>query len=172
MAYSYIQFSIPQIEYPLGCSSKTGSHVYFLLIFAMVLLLWRLIVLLWHQVTMVASEQHLYQTIILPRKPITGSIHDYLLCYCPLVGILFVVLRILSLQIVNKEYCPMFSKLSLTVQAHVCSNLLWADSKRVMMIWRGRSLYHNLPWVDNKADREFIGEGLCEALSKKHNIIM
>ncbi len=43
---------------------------------------------------MVASEQHLYQTIILPRKLITGSIHDYLLCYCPLVGILFEVLRI------------------------------------------------------------------------------
>ncbi len=42
---------------------------------------------------MVASE-HLYQTIILPRKLITGSIHDYILCYCPLVGILFEVLRI------------------------------------------------------------------------------
>ncbi len=34
------QFSVPQIEYPLGDSSKTGSHVYFLLIVvAMVLLL-------------------------------------------------------------------------------------------------------------------------------------
>ncbi len=41
----------------------------------------------------VASEQHLYQTV-LPRKLATGSIHDYLLCYCPLVGILFEVLRI------------------------------------------------------------------------------
>ncbi len=27
----YIQFSVPQIEYPLGGSSKKGSHVYFLL---------------------------------------------------------------------------------------------------------------------------------------------
>ncbi len=43
---------------------------------------------------MVASEQHLYQTIVLERKLATGSIHDYLFCYCPLVGILFKVLRI------------------------------------------------------------------------------
>ncbi len=35
----YIKFSVPQIEYPLGNSSKTGSHVNFLLIVAMVLLL-------------------------------------------------------------------------------------------------------------------------------------
>ncbi len=45
---------------------------------------------------MVASEQNLYQTIVLPRKLATGSIHDYLFCYCPLVGILFEVLRIIS----------------------------------------------------------------------------
>ncbi len=44
---------------------------------------------------MVASEQHLYQTMVLPRKHATGSIHDYLFCYCPLLGILFEVLRIL-----------------------------------------------------------------------------
>ncbi len=42
----------------------------------------------------VASEQDLYQTIVLPRKLATGSIHDYLFCYCLLVGILFEVLRI------------------------------------------------------------------------------
>ncbi len=42
---------------------------------------------------MVASEQHLYQTIVLPRKLATGSLHDYLFFYCPLVGILFEVLR-------------------------------------------------------------------------------
>ncbi len=51
--------------------------------------------------TIVTSRQHLYQTIVqvdktivLPRKLATGSIHDYLFCYCPLVGILFEVLRI------------------------------------------------------------------------------
>ncbi len=38
--------------------------------------------------------EHLYQTIVLTRKLATGSIHDYLFCYCPLVGILFDVLRI------------------------------------------------------------------------------
>ncbi len=42
-----------QIEYLLGGSSKNGSHVYFLLIVAMVILLWSQIVLLWHQVIMV-----------------------------------------------------------------------------------------------------------------------
>ncbi len=45
---------------------------------------------------MVASEQYLYQTIVLPRKLATGSIHDYPFCYCPLVGILFEVLRIVQ----------------------------------------------------------------------------
>ncbi len=58
------EFAVPQIEYPLGGSSKQGSHIYFLLIVAMALLLWCQIVLLWHHITMVASEQHLYQTIV------------------------------------------------------------------------------------------------------------
>ncbi len=89
-----IQFSLPQREYSLGGSSKRGSHVYFLLIVAMVLLLWCQIVLLWHQITMVASEQHLYRTIVLPRKLPTWSIHDYRFCYCPLMGIQVEVLRI------------------------------------------------------------------------------
>ncbi len=81
----FYQFSAPQIEYPLGDSSKKGSHVYFLLIISMVLLLLR---------------QHLYQTIVqfdktvLPRKLTTVNIHDHILCYCLLVGILFEVLRI------------------------------------------------------------------------------
>ncbi len=37
ISYSSIdlQFSVPQIEYPLGGSSKKGSHVYFRLIVAM-----------------------------------------------------------------------------------------------------------------------------------------
>ncbi len=48
---------------------------------------------------MAALEQHLYQTIVLPRKLVTGGIHHYLFCYCPLVGILYVVLRIVGLQI-------------------------------------------------------------------------
>ncbi len=94
MVRGTIQFSVPQIEYPLGGSSTTYSHVYFLLIVAIILLLWCHILLLWHQVTMVASEQHLYQTIVFPIKPSTGSIHDYLFCYWPLVGILYEVVRI------------------------------------------------------------------------------
>ncbi len=43
---------------------------------------------------MVPSKQHLYQTIVLSRNIATGNIYDYLFCYCPLVGILFEVLRI------------------------------------------------------------------------------
>ncbi len=43
-----LEFSVPQIEYTPGGSSKKGSHVYFLLIVAMALLLWRQVVLLWH----------------------------------------------------------------------------------------------------------------------------
>ncbi len=84
------QFLVPQIEYSLGGSSIKGSHVYFMLI------------LLRYQVTKVASEQHLYQTIVqfdknnsfAHRKLATWSTHDYLFCYCPLVSILFEVLRI------------------------------------------------------------------------------
>ncbi len=97
-----LQFSVPQIEYPLGGSSKKGSYVYFLLMVAMVLLLWYQIVLLWHQVTMVSSEQHLHSTIaqfdktmVLPRKRATGSILDYMFRYCPLVGVLFEILIII-----------------------------------------------------------------------------
>ncbi len=77
---------------PTWGSRNKDSHVYFefLLIVAMVLLLWCQIVQLWHQVTMVSSEQHLYQTIVqfdktlvLSRKHKTGSMHDYLLLLPP-----------------------------------------------------------------------------------------
>ncbi len=40
------QFSVPQIEYPLGGSSKKGSHVYFLLqVFWVILLFCQLVLL-------------------------------------------------------------------------------------------------------------------------------
>ncbi len=67
---------------------------------------------------LVASEQHLYQTIVqfdktivLPRKCATGSIHDYLFCYCPLVCILFEVLRIVDafLYLIEVKYKRIFS---------------------------------------------------------------
>ncbi len=66
----YSQFSVPWIEYPLGGSSQKGSHVSTLLIVAMVLLLWHQIVLLWHQITKAASEQHLYQTMVLLQQEV------------------------------------------------------------------------------------------------------
>ncbi len=98
------QFSVPQIDYHLEGSRTKGGHVYFLLIVVMVLLLWHQIVQLWHQVTMVASEQQLYQTMVLPRKLTTGSIHDYLFCYCPLVGILYELPRISKTHHWLREY--------------------------------------------------------------------
>ncbi len=62
---------------------------------------------------MVAPEQHLYQTIVqfdktivLLRKLATGSIHDYLFCYCPLVDILFEVLRIDAHFVEVMQYKP------------------------------------------------------------------
>ncbi len=41
-----MQFSVPQIEYPIGGSTKNGSHVYFLLQVFCVILLFHQIVLL------------------------------------------------------------------------------------------------------------------------------
>ncbi len=88
----HLYFSVPQIEYPLGGSIKKGSHDYFLLIVAMV-------ILVTSDCTIVTSG-HLCQTIVqfdktivLPRNPATGSIHDYLFCNSPL----FEVLRITEL---------------------------------------------------------------------------
>ncbi len=132
-------FLVPQIEYPLGGNNKKGSHVYFLLIVAMLLLLWCHIVLFWHHITIVAPEQHLYQTIVqfdktivLPQKSETGSVLGYHFCYCPLVGILFEVLSLaeyifckitkyISCKITNvivsrlKHYLPLYIKFSLTM---------------------------------------------------------
>ncbi len=88
------QFSVPQIEYPLGGSSKKGRHVYFLLQVFWVILLFCKIVLLFDinaiLITIVQSDV----TIVVPWQLSTGSKHDYLFWYCPLVGILFEVLRI------------------------------------------------------------------------------
>ncbi len=100
------QFSVPQIEYSLGGSSKNGSHVYFLLHVFWVILLFCQIVLLfdinvvlmlprWPDVTIVQSDV----TIVVSWQLSTGSIHDYLFCYSPLVGILFKVLRIICFLI-------------------------------------------------------------------------
>ncbi len=62
---------------------------------------------------MAASEQYLYQTIVqfdktivLTRKPATRSIHDYFFCNCPIVGILFEVLRIIPKLNAHIDYLP------------------------------------------------------------------
>ncbi len=62
---------------------------------------------------MVASVQHLYQTIVQfdktivsPRKCATGSIHGFISCYCPLVGILFKVLKIQQTQCISQCGSP------------------------------------------------------------------
>ncbi len=93
------QLSVPQIEFPLGGSSKKGSHVYFLLhilwviLFCQIVLLFYINVLMlpwWPDVILVQSDI----TIVVPWQLTTGIIHDYLFCNCPLVGILFEALRI------------------------------------------------------------------------------
>ncbi len=88
------QFSVSQIEYPLGGSTKKGCHVYFLLQLFWVILLFDINVVLmipwWPDVTIVQSDI----TIVVPWQLSTGSIHDYLFWYCSLVIILFEVLRI------------------------------------------------------------------------------
>ncbi len=93
-------FSVPQIEYPLGGGSKKGSHVYFLLIVTMVLLLWCLIGSI---ITFISYNITIWKNNA-PRKYAAGSIHDYLFCYCPIVDILFEVLRIIIYWIHNRCY--------------------------------------------------------------------
>ncbi len=75
-----IQFSVPQIEYPLVGSSKKGSHVYFLL---QVLLFDINVVPMepwWPDVTIVQSDV----TIVVPWQLSTGSKHGYLFSTAPL----------------------------------------------------------------------------------------
>ncbi len=65
---SEYQFSVPQIECTLGGTSKIGSHVYFLLIVAMVLLLWRHIVLLWRQDNISINNSTIWQNNSISQK--------------------------------------------------------------------------------------------------------
>ncbi len=90
----FMYFSVPQIEYPLGGSSKNGSHVCVLLQDFWVILLFDINVVLllpwWPNVTKIQSDV----TVLVPWQLPTGSIHDYLYCYCLLVGIVFEVMII------------------------------------------------------------------------------
>ncbi len=77
---------------------------------------------------MVASEQDLYQTmvqfdktIVFPRKLATGSIHDYLFCYCPIVGILFEVLRINEVQFASRSRSPMKNFIAHLNPSNICA---------------------------------------------------
>ncbi len=91
------EFSVPQLECPLGGNNKQGSHVYFLLQVFWVILLFDINVVLmlpcWPEVTIVQSDI----TIVVPWQLSTGSKHDYFLATVPIVGILFKVLRIESI---------------------------------------------------------------------------
>ncbi len=82
------QFLVSQIEYPLGGSSKKGSQVFWIILLFDINFV--LILPWWPDVTIVQSEV----TIVVPWQLSTGSKHDYLVYYCPLVGILFEVMRI------------------------------------------------------------------------------
>ncbi len=86
--------SLPQIEYPLGDSSKICSHAYFLLQVLWVILVFCQIVLLFDINVLTLLPWWSDVTIVVPWQLSTGSIHDSLFFYCPLVAILFEVLRI------------------------------------------------------------------------------
>ncbi len=57
----------------------------------------------WPDVTIVQSDI----TIVVPWQLSTGRLHDYLFCYCPLVGILFEVL--INLYAFSKFICRKWS---------------------------------------------------------------
>ncbi len=94
---------VPQIKYPLGGSSKKGSHVNFLLYIFWVIPLFDINVVLllpwWPDFTIVQSDV----TMVVPWQLSTGSKHNHLFCYCPLVGILFKVLRITLIKASNRK---------------------------------------------------------------------
>ncbi len=69
-------------------------------------------------VTIVQSDV----TIVVPWQLSTGSKHDYLFCYCPLVRILFEVLRIASTPITHSAQQSNGHTLRQTVQHY--SNML------------------------------------------------
>ncbi len=127
------QFSVTQIEYPLGGSSTKGSHVYFLLIIVMVLLLWCQIVLLWHQVTMVAIEQHLYQTIVQFDKIIVFTQKT---CNRKYTWLPFLLLSPSEYSIWGTEnYTGQVYSLSKT------TNMISTDDHHLFLLW-----YTNLIW--------------------------
>ncbi len=82
------------MEYPLGSSSKRGSHVYFRLQVFWVILLFDINVVLmlsWRpDVTIVKNDV----TIVVPWQLSTGCIHDYLFLILPLSVYSVEVLRI------------------------------------------------------------------------------
>ncbi len=103
------QFSVPQIEYLLVDSSIKGSHVYFLYqVFWVILMFCSIVVLFDINVVLMCPwgpDIRIVQsdiTIVVPWQLSTGSKHDYLFCYCPLVGILFEVLRFRNEMRVNE----------------------------------------------------------------------
>ncbi len=93
--------SVPQIEYPLGCSGKKGNHVYFLLQVFWVILLFIQIVLLFDiNVVLMLPCMVTWCTIWCQNSCAMVTInrkYTWLpFYYCPLVGILYEVLRILE----------------------------------------------------------------------------
>ncbi len=81
---------------------------------------------------MVASEQHLYQTIVLPRKLATGSIHDYIFWHGLLVGILFKGLRILTAC-----NCILTFKnaiINVVFMYHECIMLVMSDVRKLFIL--------------------------------------
>ncbi len=107
------QFSVPQLEYPLGWSWKKGSHVYILLqvfwVIWLILLFDINVVLMPSMLTWCHNStiwRHNSSTMATINRKYTRLPY----CYCPLVGILFEVVRIGELKNVvifeHNVYCP------------------------------------------------------------------
>ncbi len=90
----------------------------------------------WPDVIIVQSDI----TIVVPWQLSTGSIHDYLFCYCPLVSILFEFLRITLLWCHNMIQCC--NNPCLCVSSHLVKGMNTMDNVFVIMA----SYYYEISW--------------------------
>ncbi len=78
------------------------------------------------QIPVNSSLVQFNKKIVLPRKLATGNIYDYLFCYCPLLGIIFEIVRIgmnKPLITLNRVYTYMES-----CSGHVASLVSYGDT--------------------------------------------
>ncbi len=81
-------------------------------------------------------------TIVVSWQLSTGSMHDYLLCYCPLVGILFEVFRIVwilaSSSSLEADLCKMTSTLIISNDLDLISEWHWWALRYIQKVYHWR----------------------------------